>query len=95
MLHNVPEDLSDALYTKLHKAMENAGFFRYLTVQSDFYQLPPAEYFHPPGPIAKVVWDKANAAANSVDRANGMLMTEGTIYFQRLKRWDATQKAWT
>ena len=40
------------------------------------------------------MWDKAVAAADSVDKDNGMVMTEGKIYYRKLKKWDATKKEW-
>ena len=94
VLHRVPHDLSHELYTKLHAAMEKAGFTRYLTNEGTYFQLPPAEYFHDLSAGAKAVWDKAVAAADSVDPNNGMVMTEGKIYYRKLKKWDAAKKTW-
>ena len=38
VLHKVPHNLSHELYTKLHAAMEKAGFTRYLTNGNEHFQ---------------------------------------------------------
>lgn len=63
-------------YPKLHKAMENQGFTRFIPLERGHYQLPTAEYNYE-GDVGKSdVLSKAVAAAKTVRPKFEVLVTE-------------------
>jgi len=76
VLHAVAE-LSHQNYTYLHAAMTNAGFSRKIKTDSrEWYHLPPAEYWITGSHTISDVYYMAQTAANTVDKNNGILISE-------------------
>ena len=89
-LHDVPRD-SEALYTKLHAAMENAGFYRFIAGNnSAFYELPHATYSMTASLLSAEtidsVADRAYNAAITVWPKVGVISASMPIAFRGLKR---------
>jgi len=67
--YTVRVELHDAegLYDELHKAMSAQGFYRWISIEGEKFQLPTAEYSLPQSDLsASQVLARAERAANSV-----------------------------
>jgi len=68
-------------YDRLHAAMEQKGFSRFMmSGDGQRYHLPTAEYYAAGNFTSRLVLDAAREAANSTGKANAVLVSESTHY---------------
>jgi hypothetical protein len=78
-------DPDEKTYEKLHEAMRNKGFSRFISSEEKVYHMPHAEYNREADVTIQVVRDDANTAVLSVWKNVQVLVTEGKRSWVGLK----------